>query len=953
MADHTRVASNAKTPPARARRYFLFVHYNVKRGERRSERRRLTLEDSFYERLRKDLQYLVDIVERSRGETGSEWEGRAFVFVDVGWTHLLRTENITAARTLAIDLQQIKNEIMERLCLAECRRDTCRERRNQRVAPWPAPIQIITAADLIELLTIIDELEEPRPDDANRAKLSRHLVGDVDTLRYDASKPIEGMIRIANVGRNVPIFRFDDDVIFYGRRVYERCWTKEKKEDEAEDEKGDHKRLKTWTELKPEGILLADMKKVLDASGKASEEQRKQALREWRDDRISATRKSILRLCARYDRACANPKLHYFVFSGHYKSKGKAKLDDLLNGYATRVVQLAALPQNADDAKDRDKAEAARDPDKAKAPTATIRRRAARQFLNDLPEIGANPNGQVVSGGGLCLSDGAILDLPPYSNMRLNVLWIDDHLKYALHDELEHFDIHILEVGPAREADARFPQLRHATSPTYKDVRWHLREYMPRLLLGCVADAWLRQTREMKEKILPDVEPPFLPDDFEKARHSRKGKRPHVYAKAFLGAVPSRPSAKDAWDLHRALWNIAVDRLEEVCKLWNESVYEDTFLHLFLKGENHRRAKDFPDYINKHYATGLTGAVKNMTEMTGEKHPYAKQADNDDAAERLLCDESSSLDSLNLDDLSLADSVRVLIHDFVDYFETVGFWSSYVRAVRFLVNRSGQERELQWLFPPDESYGESIRIEPIVHVLEQLMDLHLDQQDFKALVCKGQRDNRPGGPKDQGQKSKELPLSQWRDLGPFSNEPHPQVFVDALAIKCFAEHHGCRADALWLIVRCYYCARAILVRGHGHTPGACENMKPDQIHKFALKYTYFFLRSENRRDGVELLERLEPKALQEKVDGATWQEELERVNQKLCKVKRAPVERRKPRRHAKTRESARSISQRQRAIPVRRNGGIGNSSRAVKATRSGSRKARRGTRRPRPAKKNR
>lgn len=143
-------------PSERVRRYFLFVHYNVFRDERISERRRLTLADSFYDRLRKDLQYLVDIVGRSRDERGCEWEGRAFVFIDVGWTHLLRTESITAARTLAIDLQRIHNEIMERLCLAECRRDTCRERRDHRVAPWPVPIQIITAADLIELLTIID-----------------------------------------------------------------------------------------------------------------------------------------------------------------------------------------------------------------------------------------------------------------------------------------------------------------------------------------------------------------------------------------------------------------------------------------------------------------------------------------------------------------------------------------------------------------------------------------------------------------------------------------------------------------------------------------------------------------------------------------------------------------------------------------------------------------------------
>lgn len=837
-------------PSARVRRYFLFVHYNVFRDERISERRRLTLADSFYDRLRKDLQYLVDIVGRSSDERGCEWEGRAFVFIDVGWTHLLKTESITAARTLAIDLQRIHNEIIERLCLTECRRDTCRERRDQRVAPWPVPIQIITAADLIELLTIIDELEE-RQSPAEHRKLSRYLVGDVDTLRYDASKAIEGMIRIASVGRNIPILRFDDDVIFYGQRVHDMCW-------KAPNKEGEREKLKTWEEFKDEGSLLTEMEEVLNEG--------QQALRRWRDERIDATRKSILRLCARYDRACANPRLHYFVFSGHYKSQGEEDLqgeldlNDLLNGYATRVVQLAKLPKNADDAHHAEE-------------RAKMHEGAADQFLRELPQIGANPDRQVISGAGLCLSDSAILDLPPYSNMRMNVMWIDDHLKYALHDELEHFDIHILDVGAAREVHARFPQLRHAALPKYKDVTWHLNQYMQRLLLGCIADAWLRKTSDMKTRILPDVEPPFLPDDFVRARESRRDERPYVYAKAFLNAVPAGASASDAWNLHRTLWEAGVSRLQEICELWGQDVYNDTFLGLFLKGSDHDRADDFRDYIHKHYKKGLKCAVD---EMENSESPYDNEVYEDKTPEQCLQIESQCLSELKLDDMSLSNSLRVLIDDFIDYFETVGFWSRYVRAVRFLVNRSGQNRELQWLFPPDESYGESTRIEPIVHTLEQLMDLRLDQEDFEALVCDGQVPQVPTPP-----------VKDWCQLGQYTNNQHPQVTVNASAIKSYAKQKKYRADALWLIVRCYHFAHAIVIRGHGHGTVAQDGVEYEDSNKFALKYMYFFLEKEGKRDAVNLLHDLEHNNDDLFAGGKSLEDRIRDTNEELYIMKRS------------------------------------------------------------------
>jgi hypothetical protein len=931
MADNnnTQGPADGGMRSGRARRYFLFVHHNVKEDEIiEYGRGPAGLKGAFYGHFGDDLRYLVGILNRRPDSDGQQWEGRAFVFVDVGWTHLLRTEDIAAARTLAQGLQRIRNEIMEHLCLDECRLDTCSERRARRVAPWPGPIQIITAAELIELLAIIDELlpptttesqarvSTPSPESGEappipnredtwgrpqRGKLSQYLLGGVAQLRYDASKAIEGLIRIANVGRNVPIFRFDDDVIFYGQRVYDTCYCldKDEKGNCRKDEQGNPMRvLQDWAALNENGVfLLKEMEPILDRA-KDDDPSRAdwpgnplQRLEKWRDTQAEETSKNIVALCERYERACANPKLHYFVFSGHYlKPKDERvspDLDEVLNGYATRVAQLAQLPTYSSDAGD---------PTHNKKPT-TIEATLAARFLNELPEIGANPRRQVVSGGGLCLSDGAILDLPPYSNMRLNVMWIDDHLKYALHDELQHFDIHILEVGPAREEDARFPQLRHANPPTYKDVHWHLHQYMQRLLLGCVVDSWLRDDEKginMKEKILPDVQPPYLPEDIEEARRQRETVRSNRYAKAFLDAVPGRPSAKKMWDLRRQLWETAVQRLQKVCKQWRNNDYRNTFLGLFVWGKDYRGGdnngelpEEFKLYIPKYYQPkGLLDAVTNI-----RANPYDDDVD-DVAADRKLREESVYLDKLKPDGLPLADSLQVLIDDFIGYFETVSFWSTYVRAVRFLVSRSGQNPELRWLFPPDESYEPRNTTEPILHVLEQLTDLHLSQEDFKVLTEIGRWEG--GDPPEDWRQCGRYEIESGPQTSWNTNEARPKVLVNSEWIRDFARRNDWQADIFWLVVRCYHLARALLVRGYGH--GMTAPLEPESVEadEFALAYTYFFLESEGRQTAVDLLKRLaddpRPALVREANNNAVGgKDRLETINNLLYALRPVPM----------------------------------------------------------------
>ena len=60
-----------------------------------------------------------------------------------------------------------------------------------------------------------------------------------------------------------------------------------------------------------------------------------------------------------------------------------------------------------------------------------------KETRGGLTRIGAHPTGSLISGALLCLNSSAILDLPPFSSSK-NVMWIDDHLKYALHKSLRH-----------------------------------------------------------------------------------------------------------------------------------------------------------------------------------------------------------------------------------------------------------------------------------------------------------------------------------------------------------------------------------------------------------------------------------------------------------------------------------------------------------------------------------
>jgi hypothetical protein len=603
------VADATATSRAGERLYLVCVHYPLRQGEDQDWEQvgqRLIVHDSAVQRLAEDIRYLRQVLRPRTVADRITWRGFAFIFLDLGWTRVLGGGQPAHMAFLGGELANTQNYIEQSLA----------RNAHLRGAPDPRCERIVTAKDMLQLLELL-EIAAGRSEDQSASKL---FAGQAKTMRYDAPKIIEAAIRIANIGCGVPLFRFDDDVLFYGHRL--------------------------------PGI-----------SFKARREQADRAA------------KSLLRLCDRYKVAMEDSRIRYFVFSGGYdapQSIGASTDNDprIFNGYATRVVQVAQLPEK-------------RNKDTEDSSKAVVKGSVSKAFLDTLVEIGANSERQVVSGAGFCLSDGAILDLPPFSNMHLNVMWIDDHLKYALHDELGHFGrwTRTHHRAVARVRKATFSQLRHPSREgdplvTYRDIKWHLGTYMLRLVLGSVADFWLRARMELKQETGV-----LSKEEYQTVVRSV----PSPYAAWFMEALPAGwdPSADnpvmDA--VRQKLWEQALMRLKRAVEIWSEPAFDQTFLGLFVKGSSHPKFREFKDFLPVGMPRGLREAVKGLPSR------YEKAGRPPENPAR--------------DDLQLEEALVTLLDDFLYYVKVVQFWPFFVQSVRNLQNQHARypNPALEWMFP--------------------------------------------------------------------------------------------------------------------------------------------------------------------------------------------------------------------------------------------------------------
>ncbi|HEX4954464.1 MAG TPA: hypothetical protein VF017_13820 [Thermoanaerobaculia bacterium] len=612
--------------PQVERLYVLFIHYVLREGKDWTPALDATihLTPKAEARLEHDIRYLKELLSATGG-----WHGFAFLFLDIRWTEVLRQKS---SRLEAALLGSQLANLQERLT---------------DLVAGDVPIRIVTPVHLLQLLVIL----EHNLDQHDRGRVWKYLAGAQRRLLYDSSKVIEAVIRLVNLGRNVPILRFDDDVVFFPSRY----------------------------------SIRPDYERHLDD-----------------------TRSSILALCHRYTELSRHPDVHYFSYSGCYLSPLRADawlegdletsstdspyadfLDEGINGFATRIVQLAKLPIGTFDPQ-QDPARQLEDEE------AQFDLPQVQQFLSSLWEIGANPFRQVISGAGLCLSDSAILDLPPFSNLTAFVMWIDDHLKFALHHELRHFGLPLEgERRPqlsksempriGRISEIWFRQRRHSHEdgsykrPSLKDVLWHTSEYLPRLLRGCIFDAWLREDPNLKrsaELVGGDAWNVAL----ERAQGS--------YARYFIRVLTEGPQPAQREELRKVLWEMALKRLGRACEIWGDKRFAGTFLHLFVVGGGH---------LDTRYRAWMEGATKADLALLPREFPAGLSVALERLPKTVPPHRAAADDEAN----GAVTFLLELIEDALDYVDLVRFWSSFVTAARYLLNTRPRRADVFWAFPAE------------------------------------------------------------------------------------------------------------------------------------------------------------------------------------------------------------------------------------------------------------
>ena len=470
-------------------------------------------------------------------------------------------------------------------------------------------VRFITSADLRVILGQAHEI--------SAEKFRRYFVGPARGIRYDTPKIVESIIRLRLLGNGVPVLRVDHDVPFRfggGSKVA-----------------GD----------------LALFKAV-----------------------ACATRAYHLRL--------ADPTVSTFLFSASYNALALKesdadtdKFEAWSRAFATRVYPaLIADPAAINDVMQLPADQQDRAWDEYVKQDKHMDEVLIRRFFglcedastlkaddtNGLTAIGAHPLYAVISGALLCLSEGAILDLPPFSNFRNNVMWIDDHLKYSLHRALHHFtsgETLNLEPGlsDARLDDVVVTKGRPAVS---KLPLYVFGNYLPTLLWGTIMDSWITVDPILKCRVSSLLSARLK----ERWRTARSKEQTAPLPQAMLNALSAghlKPEVED--DFREQLGASAVVRIEQVRQMWAR-----------LKRHGH---KTFASY----WAEGTVKADFPPACFTGCPHHLWEGI----APGRPLSEPISSLNDVAP---PVADKVHELCEDAVMYIHWTLDWPNFVQIVR-------------------------------------------------------------------------------------------------------------------------------------------------------------------------------------------------------------------------------------------------------------------------------
>ena len=473
-------------------------------------------------------------------------------------------------------------------------------------------VRFVTAAGLYQ---IVNNLRGDRPG-LEAKRLRRFLSGSGYGGTYDTAKVVEAIVHIHHIGANAPVFRLDWDVLFNDDTL-----------------------------KNPSGFQNA-IKQVLT-----------------------------------YYNNCNNdPHIYSFLFSASYtRPTSSIKTwapEEWMGAFATRVFPALLAKKELLD-----------HPVPVPSPVPSSDRSLETYFDNDtiqkfygieenpsgtlkinggITEIGGNPLTGVISGALLCMSDGAILDLPPFSNFSQNVTWIDDHLKYDLYRELKHLKVYQICDQPIEPRQVQGPncQVTKARGKIADIAYYVLGIYLPTLLSGCIVDAWIQ----------PDSRPKI---------NDRESDKPGVFSQALQEALKRGhpPENEELEQLKKDLESTALERIRTVVSQWEKLRdwnNQDTFASLWvgdpeiIKNNFHRHSRESKDLdtIQKAGDKWVGWGIKKDSTV----HSITSKAD------------------LNL---GIAERLDRLIQDAIVYIQWALEWPKFVQSVR-AVEPGSLRLDLSW-----------------------------------------------------------------------------------------------------------------------------------------------------------------------------------------------------------------------------------------------------------------
>lgn len=476
----------------------------------------------------------------------------------------------------------------------------------QRYNDLPARVRVVTPIDLYDIFG--------RMNWAIAQNLRWWFIGKSQAIRYDSPKIVEAIVRLRLLGSGVPVFRLDYDVLFRGE---------------------ENKQL-------PDLGLFKTVASCL------------RAYRLRMDEPTVAT----FLLSASYDtRALAPPE-------------SSASLAAWRGAFATRM--FPALPVVAEQIARVEKkkctweqyAESVFDSGLARKYYGLADDDLVTEGVKGIGKIGAHPIASIISGAMLCLSEGAILDLPPFSNFTLNVSWIDDHLKYCLHRELRHLTTISLKMEPLL-SDAKLDPImvQKARAPIENLPSYVLGVYLPTLLWGTVVDAWITANPLLKYR------PEYLSTAEQHQWHAitRHGRSEGVLSSALQTALEKGSFiTAERLRLRETLVEVGLKRITEVRKQWIglTGAGAESFASIWAKGTV---KSFFPGLPNRCHGIAHDG-ISVSDELT---------------------------ETIHLNEYGLHDDFLTLVDDALEYIEWTLNWPKIVQVVRS-VEQGTVKTDLSW-----------------------------------------------------------------------------------------------------------------------------------------------------------------------------------------------------------------------------------------------------------------